>query len=277
MELYRVYIDSTSNVTKTVTVNVNGVISDEQVTFEVSDPIIVGYYFVENVDDLVNNVLKGIDAFRYEKLPVHYSNISKLGNEITSIDHAEFIKNIQGKLTQDEFIILLNILYGKPLRGEPEATETPPTQPGDGIVIQPLPPSDTDKAIEEVRKKIVNELIQPIETPVLKIINDKLKVEATKTINSELLYQLKQFKFNEFIQKFKYTTGVSEIYLFYTSMVASYPEGSVPIEKQIEKQFTIVELPPEQPINIPKQVSLTEIAKQETPADQASKIYSGLI
>jgi hypothetical protein len=60
MDLYRVYIDDTKMITKTVTVDVEGTISNELVSVEVPDPITVGYYVVESEDTLRNDIFKNM-------------------------------------------------------------------------------------------------------------------------------------------------------------------------------------------------------------------------
>lgn len=119
MELYRVFIDDTKMITKTVVVDVDGTISDELVSVEVPDPVTVGYYVVESEDILRNDIFKNMSGFQYEKLEVAYGDISQLQSAISNMSVHQMIDTLKSNLDEITFRNVLNFVFGKPLIDPP--------------------------------------------------------------------------------------------------------------------------------------------------------------
>lgn len=124
MKLYKVYIDNTTYVSRDVTVDVDGINSVETVAVEVDDPIVVGYYAVENEEILKQDIFKGYTDFSYEELPMAYGDVSQVANAINTVNGKEMIVEMKNNLEPRIFNNVVNFVLGKPLIDKPVPVET---------------------------------------------------------------------------------------------------------------------------------------------------------
>jgi hypothetical protein len=117
MKLYKVYIDNKSGQVQSLSATTNnGEIVNAIMYAEFDDPIVIGHYLANNVDDLLTNILdvsaQQISGFNYIEVPVFRSNISTMLVEANKLNAVEFLNSISQKLDESEMQSILNIVFG---------------------------------------------------------------------------------------------------------------------------------------------------------------------